>query len=494
MGAYATLYRLAWGSRTRMTGSHVQDRLHTLAGQERLPPERITELQWSKLQRLLASAYAHVPHYRRQFDRLAITPRDIRTPADFARLPLLTRSDFAQHGDDLVARNIRPGRLVLGSTGGSSGRPVRFRHDRAQVVSGRAAMLLEDRWAGHELGDRHAFVWGSVIDRQNRTPLRERLHNTLARNMFFDCFELDTDRLDEILAGIARFRPQLLTGYVKPLELLARRAIHGRKAVGSVGAVQTGAEPITPEQRAVIEHGFGARVFERYGGRDFGVVGAECEAHSGMHIFSPHVYVERLRAEGAAPGDPDEIIVTQLDNPGAPFIRYRTEDLGVFSERTCPCGRTWPILERVEGRLTDLLLGTNGRVLSGLFFPHFFKDLDVGEFLVIQEALGLLRVRLTGGPGYTAHTERRIREVVRHYLGDDTEVLVERVPVIDRGPSGKHRVAISRIDAQEIARRTVGNFPRGDIFGDEPGEQSPADRVGWTERGGPSPADRAGHE
>lgn len=472
MGAYAALYRLAWGSRTRLWGSRVQDRLRTLAGQERLPLDQVAELQWSKLQRLLASSYARVPHYRRQFERLAITPRDIRTPADFARLPLLSRADLAQHGDDLVAQNIRLSRLVPGATGGSAGRPVRFRHDRAQVAWGRAAMLLENRWAGHELGDKHAFVWGSIIDRQHRTALRERLHNTLTRNVFFDCFGLDPRGMDEILAGIARFRPQLLTGYVKPLELLARRAAHGPGLAGRVGAVQTGAEPITAEQRAVIERGFGARVFERYGGRDFGVVGAECEAHRGMHIFSPHVYAEQLRPEGAGPEEPGEIIVTQLDNLGAPFIRYRTEDLGVLSERTCSCGRTWPILERVEGRLTDFLLGTNGRVLSGLFFPHFFKDLDVGEFLVIQEALGLVRIQLTGGPGYTADTERRIREIVRHYLGDDTEVLVERVPEIDRGPSGKHRVAISKIDGQEIARRAVGALRNGILSGDEPGVAS----------------------
>ena len=46
---------------------------------------------------------------------------------------------------------------------------------------------------------------------------------------------------------------------------------------------------------------------------------------------------------------------TDLLNKGMPFIRYRIEDVGVPSDRVCPCGRGLPLMERVTGRVADYL-------------------------------------------------------------------------------------------------------------------------------------------
>jgi len=53
--------------------------------------DEVRQLQWRRLKQLLDHTYAHVPFYRQRFDTAQVTPSDIRTPADMARLPPLTK-------------------------------------------------------------------------------------------------------------------------------------------------------------------------------------------------------------------------------------------------------------------------------------------------------------------------------------------------------------------------------------------------------------------
>ena len=94
-----------------------------------------------------------------------------------------------------------------------------------------------------------------------------------------------------------------------------------------------------------------------------------------MHINAEHVYVECLKENGepAAAGESGELIITDLDNYGMPFIRYRIGDVGMLSDRKCNCGRGLPIMETVGGRTFDIIVGTNGRHLGGNFWTLILR-------------------------------------------------------------------------------------------------------------------------
>jgi aspartate 1-decarboxylase len=125
----------------------------------------------------------------------------------------------------------------------------------------------------------------------------------------------------------------------------------------------TSGETLSLEQRETIERFFGCAVFDRYGGVEFNNVAQECREHNGLHIFSDLVYAEVLSTENepVKPGEVGELVITDLRNHYMPFIRYRTGDLAVQSDRKCPCGRGLPLLERIEGRsfgpVDDIPLG-----------------------------------------------------------------------------------------------------------------------------------------
>lgn len=100
--------------------------------------------------------------------------------------------------------------------------------------------------------------------------------------------------------------------------------------------------------------------------------------------------------EPVAPGEKGELIITDLDNYGMPFIRYRIGDIGVLSDRRCNCGRGLPILEKVEGRTFDIIVGTNGRHFDGHFFSILLRTAIDGikQFQVVQESKNEINIKI----------------------------------------------------------------------------------------------------
>ncbi len=83
----------------------------------------------------------------------------------------------------------------------------------------------------------------------------------------------------------------------------------------------------------------------------------QCE-HGRYHLLSDYSHVELLAA-----GDGRyELVGTNFNNQYFPLIRYKTGDHVHLSENeACPCGRVFPMIERIEGRIGDYLVGEDGQ-------------------------------------------------------------------------------------------------------------------------------------
>ena len=56
-----------------------------------------------------------------------------------------------------------------------------------------------------------------------------------------------------------------------------------------------------------------------------------------------------------------QVVVTSLDNYLMPLIRYKIGDLAIKSNKmsSCKCGRNLPIINKIIGRDTDVLIHQN---------------------------------------------------------------------------------------------------------------------------------------
>ena len=446
---------------TRRAGLYYQE----LRKSQWLAPEEMRELQERKLRRLVHHAYHHVGYYREAMDARSLRPGDIQTLDDLRKLPLL---DKAQVRDslyfDLLSDNHDKRRILKVTTSGSTGEPFVCYADQHQLEIRWAATLRSLEWTGWRFGDRQARLWHQTIGMSWHQVLRERLDAWLSRRIFIPAFEMSDADVARAVRRLRRHRPVLIDGYAECFNFLADYArAHPPLGIQPRGIVSS-AQVLPEESRQAIEQAFDARVFDKYGSREFSGIAYECEAHDGHHVVGESYVVEVLKdGREAAPGELGEVVVTDLNNFCMPFIRYRIGDLAmaVDPRSPCACGRGLPRLGRIEGRVQSMIVGAEGHVVPGSLFPHLFKDYDfvIRQFQVLQEEPGAVRLKVVKAARFDENVFEEALGILRRYLGAAARIDVEFVDAIPMVRTGKRQVSVSKvkIDFQELQRRSSGS-------------------------------------
>ena len=409
----------------------------------------VEERQIQSLQALLRHAFDHSPYYGNQWQKSGICPEQIQNLNDFQALPILTKADIRSRHDDLLASGVNE-RLITKSTGGSTGVPLRFQLNMGSHERRCAATLRGYEWAGAGPGSNQLHLWGvPLLQRSKAQVWKDRIYDRLQRRTMVNCFELSEVTAFSIMRRINRRRPDSIVAYTNAIYQLARMLEEQNLTPFAPRSIVVGAEKLHPFQRELIERVFRAPVFETYGSREFMLIGAECDQHSGLHLTSEHLVVEIVDDNGRPTpnGQTGNVVVTDLFNYGMPFIRYQTGDMAVAGFETCRCGRSLPLLRSVTGRQLDVLRTIDGRTIPGEFFPHLLKDYSgIRQFQVVQHDPEHIDIKVVTGA--TWREEHRAEIVTQIHRTAGSEMQVNWIPVdhIPLTAAGKHRVVVSHLD------------------------------------------------
>jgi phenylacetate-CoA ligase len=401
-------------------------------------PDQVRDFQWAELQRVLEHAFRSVPYYRKKYAGIALG--DIKTREDFAKLPPLSREEVNAHRGELCSLSHK-GRLIAHATGGSSGVPTRFFITLDSYDWRCAASTRAYSWSGYRAGERTLYLWGAPVGEVSRFK-RAKLdaYAFLRRERVVRTFVQTPELWQSTLEAALRFRPRFIVGYVSSLEQFSQFLLSRDLTVPGVESVLAAAEPLRSATRDLIVRAFRAPLFDTYGSREFMSIAAECEHHHGLHIHAENLLVE---TEGHANGVPSELLITDLHNYGMPFIRYRIGDLGSLSDSVCPCGRGLPRIQRIEGRILEVLRTKDGRTIPGEFFPHLLKEIgEVREYQIQQSSLDEIVVSLVLSRSLSASSETLLRMELGKAFSPATRVTIKPVKAIPQLPSGKRRVTI----------------------------------------------------
>jgi phenylacetate-CoA ligase len=408
-----------------------------------LPPEEIRALVLERLQRLLGHAYEQCPFYRNRLDRSGFVPHDLRSLDDLSAVPILEKGDIQRHRDEMVATDWPRADLIENQTGGSTGTPVSFYLSNQRRRSRAAATLRHNRWAGWNVGDKIAVIWGAPRDVPQGT-WKARLRNALiTRSIWLDAAHVTEFKLKQFQAAMRRFRPKHVLAYATPLVLFARYLKERELPVHRPESIVVSAEVLEPSDRALVEQVFGCPVFNRYGCREVSVIASECEQHDGLHVMAEGLYVEVVEGDRPAePGELGEVLVTDLLNFAMPLVRYRIGDMAVYDPTPCPCGRGLPRLKSVEGRVTDFVVGSDGRLVSGVFLNTYVvaRRPALGQVQLRQDVPGqvLYKIAADGRRDISPSDLKFLQTETKRYVGSDTKVEYELVERLRPEPSGKY--------------------------------------------------------
>ena len=424
-------------------------RLRTLRELERsqwLPLKVLRERQRERLEEIVRYAAAHSPYYARLFQQHAFDPNNFHLAA-FRALPLLTKSIIRASTDDILSREFKRGELGMHKTGGSTGVALTTYFDRRWSEVRTADAMRSDQWAGCYHGMKMASLWGNppiprTLKHRMRALLRDRI-------LYLDTIDLNERSFATFVARWRRERPEILFGHSHSLFMLARYVLDRKiRDLRPRGIIST-SMMLLANERVEIEEAFGCKVNDRYGSEEVALIASECEQHRGMHLNIEHLLIEFLRPDGteAKAGEEGAIVITDLLNRGMPFIRYRIEDVGVPTDRVCPCGRGMPLMERVIGRVADYLKRRDGSLVAGVSLVErtLTAIRGIEQLQVVQTSHEEIQLNVVRAPDFSPATEEALLAEFRAVFGPGIDIRPHYVDRIVQERSGKYRFSICRI-------------------------------------------------
>jgi len=152
------------------------------------------------------------------------------------------------------------------------------------------------------------------------------------------------------------------------------------------------------------------------------------------------------------PGERGALVLSNLTNRATVVLNYLLGDMATLATGACPCGRTLPLIESIDGRLTDLIARPGGSVVHSMSIVSPLLGVPgVRQVQIIQEDMLEFRVRVVWAQGEPGNGED-LRAVMLRVLGAGIRVQVEPVDRIEMEQSGKVKTVISKVRAQVGAR------------------------------------------
>ena len=399
---------------------------------ETAPPERLSEQRWRRVQALVRETLGTNPFWTARWRAAGVArAEDLAGWDDFARLPLLRKSDLVEDqsahppfGSNLtypLARYVR-----VHQTSGTSGAPVRW-------------LETQESW------NWWARCWGLVLAGAGIGP-GDRVYFPFSFGLFIGfwagfegaralgALAIPGGGQDSLtrLAAMQQLGATALVctpSYALHLAETARERVIDPRSLGVRATVHAG-EPGAgiPAVRARIEDGWGARAFDHAGMTEVGAYGYECAEQCGLHVNEAEFIVEVLDSVTLAPAEEGELVLTNLGRLGSPVVRYRTGDRVRITDAPCACGRTFRRLEGgILGRLDDMLIIRGVNVFPSAIEGIVRRFPAIEEFQIEifrQGELDEARVLIETNGGDGRAVCGRLQEAFRAVLGLRLDVLV----------------------------------------------------------------------
>jgi phenylacetate-CoA ligase len=418
------------------------------------PTERLLHHQERLLRRTVGHAYAQVPYYRDLFRRLRLTPADIRTVADLAKLPTLPKATLRAEYPRLQAADRARFRPRAYQSSGTTGEPIRFLLDTPANVLEFAYYWRHWSWAGYRLGSAFAELASSFFLREPASSGEPFRHQRVTGRLLLNCLSLSPARVRAQAAALRKHRPRFLKGTASALYFFARCL--EEEAISDIAfrAVFSTGEMLLPSQRKTIEAVLKGKVHDSYGHMERTVAVSECP-HGGLHVNPEYGVLELVDAK-ALPGASERPVVarvlgTSLHNRSMPLLRYEVGDLIEADTRPAPCvcGRSLPLVRRIHGRAEDVVVTGQGVVTT--LFTLFDRVPGVALGQVVQEEPDRLVIKVARGPEYRPESEALLLADARRFVGAGMRITLEytSADAMRGGTGAKFRAVVSRVPGRE---------------------------------------------
>lgn len=412
--------------------------------------------QLQQIRRIVSLAYERSPAWRNRFDDAGFAPGDLKSLDDMASLPLIDKLTIINDGPAMCTRPPDSGGVDYVTTGGTSGRQLRFFINANRSAAEYAHLLSSWMRAGYDPTIAQAVLRGKVIDADAR-GLRHSYDPILRRHSYGN-FHLNDENMDRYLRHMRGIGPFYLHAYPSALAVLARFVRRtGAEVPPNLRGLLAGSENVYPAERRRVEEAFGVRYYSWYGHSEKLVLAAECEHSPDYHVWPTYGYFELVDERGRVvtePGRSGEIVGTGFINSVMPMIRYRTGDYATYVGDNCEdCGRAHPIIREVHGhREREFLVAADGAAVSWTAINVHDDTFDrLHSYQFRQDQPGRAVLRIVPSPNFGPADMQRMQRNLELRLSGRIAFEIQIVERIEQTISGKSNYVDQRIDLTSLA-------------------------------------------
>ncbi|MDP2680368.1 MAG: phenylacetate--CoA ligase PaaK [Rhodoferax sp.] len=412
--------------------------------------DEISALQLERLKWSLQHAYDNVPFHKKAFDDKGVHPSDLKTLADLAKFPFMTKTALRdQYPFGLFAV---PKEKVarLHASSGTTGKSIVVGYTLKDIDNWANLVARSIRAAGGRAGDmlHNAYGYGMFTGGLGAHYGAERLGCTVV--------PMSGGQTEKQVQQIVDFQPQIIM--VTPsyslviAEEFERLGITPDQISLKIGIF--GAEPWGEGMRKEIERKLGINAIDIYGLTEVMGPGVACEcieSKDGPVIWEDHFYPEIIDPETGEvlpDGSDGELVFTSLTKEAFPVIRYRTRDL---TRLLPPTSRAFRRMGKITGRSDDMLIVRGVNVFPSQIEEQILRDKRLsGNYQILLSRDGHLdnvEVRCELQREFSgklsaadvAVISKELQHHIKTIVGISTRVTVLEFEAIPRTQTGKAR-------------------------------------------------------
>ena len=320
--------------------------------------DELRNLQNTRLTALVKRLYKTVPFYKKQFDKIGLSPDDIKSVDDLHKIPFTKKTDLRDNYPyDMFAKPMDEISRIHASSG-TTGKPtvVGYTKNDLDVFDEVVARSLMCAGARSGMKLHNAYGYGLFTGGLG-------MHGG-ATKLGMAVIPVSGGMTERQLTILQDFKPEVICctpSYAQTLsEEFAKRNINTKNL--AVKFAILGAEPWTEAIRQQVEKGLNVDATNIYGLSEIigpGVSQEDFEEKgTGSYIWEDHFYPEIVDKETGKPlpyGEEGVLVFTTLTKEAFPLLRYWTNDIcSIDYDKNAK--RTHIKMSSIKGRADDMLI------------------------------------------------------------------------------------------------------------------------------------------
>ena len=352
---------------------------------EEMPRDELQTMQYRLLKTLVYRLYSFSPFYHDRMREESVHPDDIRTLEDIRKLPFMYKRDlrdnypdkiFVAGQDDLVRYHV---------SSGTTGKPTVVGYTRNDLDNWTTSLARGLVSCGLGRGDvlQVSYGYGLFTGGLGLHYGAERIGATVLPTSVGN-----TERQIELMQDLHTTAIACTPSYLLHMGEVAEKMGVSIKDDTNLRTGILGAEPWSDTMKHRIEDWLGIKAYDIYGTSELsGPMFCECTEQVGFHVWGDLAYVEILdpeTGEQLEPGQQGEMVITMLQKEALPMVRFKIGDITSFDDSVCGCGRTHPRVQRISGRVDDMLIIRGINVFPSQIEYTLLTIPEVGQHFMIE--------------------------------------------------------------------------------------------------------------